>query len=416
MENNDFFPIVLGSDENAYGTARLFYEKYGIKPLLLCTRTLVPTCYSKILEIKHIDNFDSADIFKTELKKTLLSLKDRYKKLIVIPCSDYYAELTVSTYDFYDGMIANRFISKSLFDRVDTKDSFYDLCRECGLDFPKTVIVKPDDRVSVIDSLGFDFPIVIKPENSNSTDYLHCSFEGKKKAYFFKSREEYLSCINEMNKTDYKGLLIIQEFIPGDDTAMRVVNSYSDMSGKVRFSCIGHVLLEEYAPNLIGNYAAIITEKDEALYSKVISFLNRIGYVGFSNLDVKYDRRTGRYMMFELNPRLGRSSFFMYSAGHNAMEYLVDDVIYGKPFSLEKGEKEAIWASVPGSVIRQHVDEKELKDKADRLIKENGLLHTLRYKKDNSIKRRLKIERYYLGQKRSFKKYFFRKNFDDKTR
>lgn len=406
----DFFPVVLGSDENAYGTARLFYERYGIKPLVMCTRALVPTCFSNILKIKQIEGFDSEEIFKKELKLTLTELKNSYEKLIVIPCSDYYTELLVKTYESYDGMIANKFISNELLSKVGTKDEFYKLCDEYGLDYPKTRICTKEERVSVIDELGFDFPIVVKPENSNAVEYLHCHFEGKKKTYFFSSKEEYLKVITEMNKTSYDGLLIIQEFIAGDDTAMRVMNSYSDKDGKVRFMCLGRPLIEEYAPNMLGNYAAITTEYDSVLYKKVKDFLESIGYVGFSNIDIKVDRKSGRYMMFELNPRLGRSSFFLYSAGYNAMEYLVDDIVYEKPYSVDYADREAIWSSVPKGIIRKYVKDKELNSKAVRLIKEKGLCHTLDFKKDRSIKRRLRIWRYYIGQARSFKKYYFDKD------
>ena len=52
MTKKDFLPIILGSDENAYGTARLFFEEYSIKPLLICARRLIPIYNSKILNVK----------------------------------------------------------------------------------------------------------------------------------------------------------------------------------------------------------------------------------------------------------------------------------------------------------------------------------------------------------------------------
>ena len=48
--------IIMGSDENAYGVSRIIYDKYKVKPLLLCSRILFPTKYSNILDIKIIDN------------------------------------------------------------------------------------------------------------------------------------------------------------------------------------------------------------------------------------------------------------------------------------------------------------------------------------------------------------------------
>ena len=52
----------MGSDENAYGVSRIIYDKYKVKPLLLCSRILFPTKYSNILDIKIIDNFDLEEV------------------------------------------------------------------------------------------------------------------------------------------------------------------------------------------------------------------------------------------------------------------------------------------------------------------------------------------------------------------
>ncbi len=47
-----FLPILLGSDMNAYGMARAFYEAYGIKPLVLGRSHLTATQDSSILHFK----------------------------------------------------------------------------------------------------------------------------------------------------------------------------------------------------------------------------------------------------------------------------------------------------------------------------------------------------------------------------
>ncbi|MFR5406105.1 MAG: hypothetical protein ACLTG0_12445 [Oscillibacter sp.] len=233
-------------------------------------------------------------------------------------------------YDHFEGLIANRFISDELLETFDTKDKFYALCEQYGMDYPKTVVASPEERESVVDRLPFDFPIVVKPENSNALDYLRCHFEGQKKVFFFDTREQYLTMVHSMNQSDYRGKLILQEFIPGGDDAMRVLNSYSDLDGHVRAMCLGQPVLEYYDPKSVGNYAAIISRGDQALYDKMQEFLEKLGYVGFSNIDMKYDSRTGRYVLFEINPRLGRSSYFCRAAGLNMMKLLTNDVVYGK--------------------------------------------------------------------------------------
>ena len=75
--------------------------------------------------------------------------------------------------------------------------------------------------------------------------------------------------------------MILQEFIPGDDTHMRVMTSYSDRQGRVRMMCLGHVLLEEHSPHGIGNHAVILTDYDAALSETVKTLLNGLHYTGF---------------------------------------------------------------------------------------------------------------------------------------
>lgn len=409
MTNTNFLPIILGSDENAYGQARLFNEAFNIKPLLCCTRLLTPTTNSNLFTIKKIENFDKDDIFVPALSAVLKEYKQKYDKLIVIPCSDYYSALISKHYEEFGGLVENKFISPQLLDTLDTKDKFYALCEKYNMDYPKTLIALPDERIDAVDRLPFDFPIVVKPENSNAYEYLHCEFAGKKKVFFFYDRESYLSVINNMNKSGYQGKLIIQEYIEGTDADMRVMNSYSDGNGKVRLMCLGQPVLEEYHPKTLGNYAAIVSRSDEELYNKIKEFLENIGYIGFSNIDMKYDRNRKKYYMMEINPRPGRSSFFVRSAGHNLMETLVDDVVYEKEYSCTFNNNIALWANVPKCVIFKYVEDNALKNEIKSLIKQKKYMRTLDCKDDFNIKRWLKIKRYYFSQYQNFKKYYFRK-------
>ena len=63
----DFLPIILGSDENAYGTARLFCEAYDVRPLVLCTIPLSPTRNSRLFDLKVIPDFEREDVFPDAL-------------------------------------------------------------------------------------------------------------------------------------------------------------------------------------------------------------------------------------------------------------------------------------------------------------------------------------------------------------
>ena len=407
MSKQPFLTIILGSDENAYGDVRLLKEAYGVRPLLLCQKLLIPTLYSRLFDVRCIKDFDTEEIFVPMLLSVLREMEDQYEKIVVIACSDYYANLMSRHYSAFENRIANRFPDIALLEQFETKDKFYALCEKHGMPYPKTVICEADERKTVLSRLPFDFPIVAKPENSNATAYLHLSFEGKKKVYFLNTPEEYLKVADALDGAGYRGKLILQEFIEGKDSAMRVVNSYSDKNGIVRASVLGQPLLEEYAPYTLGNYAAIISRNDARVYREVTSFLEKIGYVGFSNFDMKYDQKRDRYVLFEINPRLGRSSFFVRAAGINMMKELVDSVVFGKEHDPVFGEKEAMWSNVPMGVLKRYVKDPILKKEIGTLSK--SCLYTLFEKGDLSLKRLYRITRFYLSHYKNFKKYYFEK-------
>ena len=78
---------------------------------------------------------------------------------------------------------------------------------------------------------------------------------------------------------------------------MRVMNCYSGKDKKVKLIALGNALLEEHSPEGIGSYAAIINSVDKELSERMKNFLEDIGYIGFSNFDMKYDPRDGQYKL-----------------------------------------------------------------------------------------------------------------------
>ena len=108
----------MGSDENAYGVSRIIYDKYKVKPLLLCSRILFPTKYSNILDIKIIDNFDLEEVCINNLLVEGSFYKKEYKYVILIPCSDSYMEYVIKNKDLLEGIYSNKWINKRLLDSL----------------------------------------------------------------------------------------------------------------------------------------------------------------------------------------------------------------------------------------------------------------------------------------------------------
>ncbi|CPU66990.1 carbamoyl phosphate synthase-like protein [Mycobacteroides abscessus] len=133
---------------------------------------------------------------------------------------------------------------------------------------------------------------------------------------------------------------------------MRVVNTYSDRHGRLRFLSAAQIVLGEYDPKLVGNYNAVVTMKDDRLTESVRHLLDSLGYVGAANLDVMYDRRTGTSKILEVNLRQGAASFYTMAAGGNLARCYVEDLVYGRELPEQVTSDARLWVNVPYPVVR----------------------------------------------------------------
>ncbi|AOV06816.1 hypothetical protein [Sporosarcina ureilytica] len=402
MAKADFLPVILGSDDNAYGMARAFHEQYGIKSIVVTKGHILPTMHSKIVEKKIYEQLDEPQIFIESMLNLYEELKERADKLLVVASNENYAELAIRNRDKLEPHYVLPFISEELMDQVVYKERFYEMCEEYGLDYPDTVIFKKGMDPEM--DLPFDFPVVVKA--SDSMTFFNAQFEGKKKAYVLHDKASFVKTIQQIYSSTYEDTLIVQDYIPGNDTVMRVLNAYVDQHGKVRMMCLGRVILEDYTPILIGNYVGIIGEENQELYGQYKKFLEEIGFRGYANIDLKYDRRDGKYKIFELNIRQGRSSYFVTANGYNMAKYLVEDRVYDRPAPTEYGTNSHLWHAVPKDLLINYTMDEELKKQVIDRFEKGQASSTLYYPKDLGLIRRFKLRSFYKNYYARFEKYF----------
>ena len=265
-------------------------------------------------------------------------------------------------------------------DRITRKACFYDLCHTYGLAFPKTKILSAGNPLGKLD---FPYPIIIKP--SSSVLYWKHPFPGMKKVYRAGDEAEAQRIINEIYASGYPDQLILQDTIPGDDSSMYVMTAYSGQDGKVRMMCLGHVLLEEHTPKGLGNHAAVITENNPEIAEKLRRFLDDLGYVGFSNFDIKYDRRDGSYRLFEINVRQGRSNYYVTAAGFNIARLITEDLLLQKPSGpCVFCDREIYWRYIPDRIVYTY-STPEICARVRQCIREKRAFHSLHYAPDLSL-------------------------------
>lgn len=402
MDNIVIQPVLVGGDINCYSVARAYHEAYGVKSIAFGRYALGATKDSNIIDFRIDPRITEEKEFIQVLLKTADELAAPNKKLIIMGCTDEYAELIIDHKDILKEKYIVPYIDSELKNKLIEKELFYQMCEEKGLDYPKTFIYSKGDK---IENFGFNYPVIIKP--SDSVLYWQFPFEGMKKAYVANNEKEFIEITNSIYNGKYDKNLIIQDFIPGDDSNMRVLTCYSDQNGKVKMMCLGHVLLEEHTPKGIGNHAAIITEYDEALMEKFKAFLEDINYTGYSNFDIKFDSRDNTYKVFEINLRQGRSNYYVTSCGHNIAKYVVEDRVYNKELDLKIQKDAFFWHVIPNNVVYKYVKDQELVNKAKRLVSEGKSATSFGYEKDlkGNFKRRWYIFLYNINQMRKFKKY-----------
>ena len=327
--------------------------------------------------------------------------KEKYEKLILLSCAEWYTDLIVTNRKKLEKYFILPFMDKNLKDKLEDKESFYNICEKYKLDYPKTYIVTRQNYKNI--KLPFSYPVAVKP--SSSTEYSKVDFEGKEKSYKANNEKELKQIINNIYKSNYASNIIVQDFIPGEDDTMWVMNCYSNKEGKVKMMCLGRCILEEHTPYGIGNYKAIISDGNKKLYEKIKNFLEDIKYIGFSNFDLKYDYRDKKYKLFEINIRQGRSSFFTTAAGLNLSKYLVEDYIEEKNKNIDYNYNKHLWLATPKNLLKKYVYNKDCLKEAKKLIKEKKYTYTLKYKKDKNLYRFFWINRIYLKDYKLFKLY-----------
>lgn len=367
-------PVLLGADLNCYNVARAFHEAYGVISYAFGRYPIGVTQHTRIVSFTAVPDLDTPSV----MCRTVNAFAQAHPeaKLILIGCTDDYVAMIIRNKSEISDRYILPYIDAPLMEDITLKANFYAYCDQHGIPYPDTVIASPDD----IPEIPFAYPVIIKP--SNSVQYWKHPFEGMKKVYTADSSEEAHQIINTIYASGYPDRIIIQDRIPGNDTFMYTLTAYSDRTGKVRMMCLGHVLLEEHTPKGLGNHAAVITEPNDALMDMLRAFLEEIGYVGFSNFDIKLDARDGVMKLFEINVRQGRSNYFVTAAGNNIARYLVEDWVEHKAFEgCFYSRREIYWRYIPDRIVYRYSGA-ELNSRVRHLIAAGQAYSSMRYAPD----------------------------------
>lgn len=398
-----FQPLLFGGDINVYSMARAFHQAYGIKSVCYGKFPSGPAYRSAIVDYRVCPDNENGAAFRANVAKVAEEFSE--KTVLVIGCGDSYVKLAAENKDAFPTNCIAPYVSGEEINALIHKEKFYALCDQYGIDYPDTFIYRPELGHGF--TLPFPPPYICKP--ANGVAYWEHPFPGNEKVFKCRDRKNLEAVLDRIYAAGYPDTMIIQDFIPGDDSFMRVLTNYSDEAGQVKLMCLGHVLLEEHTPHGIGNHAVILTEGNKALCEKLKAFLEEIHFVGFSNFDIKYDQRDRKYKVFEINCRQGRSNFYVTGAGYNLAKILVEDLVEHKKLPFVLGDNPSLWRVVPRKVAFDYIVP-QYHPQIRQLIRQSREVSPLFYAPDSSLIRKLRLEKNLLEHFKKFKKYYEKKN------
>lgn len=395
-----FTLLIVGMDANAYYMARCYHELTGKKAYLIGKNPIWFTSISKITIPKYY-----SDIW--EEKSFLKILDDFYKKhktekILLVSATENYIKLISKNKEYLDKKFYFNYPSNDIIDNLIDKEKFYKKYADNNIiELPKTVYydLRKDKEIKI----NFPYPVILKP--ADVVSYRHMNFVGKNKIYKIENKEELDNVIDTIKKGGYLGTLIIQEYIEGDDSYLFDSVIYADKLGKVKKITLAQIGLQEHTKDLVGNAAVLINgynqfNNSEEIIDKIKELAEFIGITGFAEFDLKYDKKTNKFKLLEINPRQGRCSYYLKVAGCNLIEILKRDLIDNENLKYEVLNNEVMLSYVPKKIIKKYIINEEYKNKALKLYKNS--VNPIKYKKDNLLKRKYIL---YKKDKRYFKDY-----------
>ena len=189
------------------------------------------------------------------------------------------------------------------------KKAMYLLAKRLSIPTPDTVF--PESRKDVLEFCDrARFPVMLK-----ASDNIRTSRRGGTKMVIVRSKDELIGQYHAMEDGSDPSLMI-QEYIPGGDGSVWMLNGYFDEQAECLFSITAKKIHQ--TPVYTGMTALGVCLPNPAIESATKTLVRAVGYKGILDIGYRYDARDGLYKLLDANPRLGAT--FRLFVGHNGMD------------------------------------------------------------------------------------------------
>ncbi|MGP5128003.1 carboxylate--amine ligase [Brachybacterium tyrofermentans] len=379
--------VLLGSGLGVYTLARAFHEEYGVVATVLTKVGIEPMRRSVTCEVIELGG-SASDEDLVAAAVDLARERGGVRPQLLLANADSLVQLMSDHREQLEPHYVMPILEADVLERLSDKAEFARLCIEHGVATPRTEVIDlstPREADWQAPGTELPFPVVMKA--ARTSDMAGVRFEGKKKVWFLESPQELTELVQAIAAAGYTGRLVVQELIPGDDTAEGSITAYTDAAGRVTLLCSARVLLGEHTHDALGRPAAMITIPFDDALEQARGLLEATGYRGYANFDVKRDPRDGTWKFFEVNPRIGRNNFYVSSAGANVSRFVVADAIENRRLDPVTEVDEILYSLVPMPLLMRYLRDPALK-RWVRTVARRGVRNPWTYPADGGWARR----------------------------
>lgn len=379
--------VLLGSGLGVYTLARAFHEQYGVVATVVTKIGIEPMLRSVTCEVLELGSAASDEDL---IDRAIALARERggVRPQLLLANADSLVQLMSDHRERLDDLYVLPILEADVLERLSDKAEFARLCTEHGVATPRTEVIDlstPREEGWEPPGTELPFPVVMKA--ARTADMAGVRFAGKKKVWFLEDPEELTVLVRSIAAAGYAGRLVVQELIPGDDTAEGSITAYTDAAGRVTLLCSARVLLGEHTPDALGRPAAMITTPFDDALEQARGLLEATGYRGYANFDVKRDPRDGTWKFFEVNPRIGRNNFYVSTAGANVSRFVVADAIEHRRIEPVTQVDEILYSLVPMPLLMRYLRDPALK-RWVRTVARRGVRNPWTYPADGGWARR----------------------------
>ena len=232
-----------------------------------------------------------------ELFEVLRSLAARLPNgAVLVPCFD---QIVIHISGHRESIPPTFFIALPPPNVVDTlmdKVAFYSYAATNGFSIPDTHVLFNRSEAERI-AYSIEYPCVLKPPSSKTTTWLETTHL---KAFRIEAPEDLLGLYDRFCSA--ASPLIVQQWIPGDDSELYACISYFDRNARPLVAFVSRKL-RQWPPGT-GEISLGQECRNDLVAMESVRLLQSLKYHGLAYVEFKRDTRTGEYFIIE--PNIGR--------------------------------------------------------------------------------------------------------------